>query len=104
MMLLTWPAPPVCRLPEKARKAKPPKAALNELEERSGTVTRNLLVALTARVAFFLLPFLPLRVKSLSVLSKVRGAACDTSHRALAPAMRGMYLSLRLICPSSAGA
>ena len=55
----------------KTKKAKLPKAALNELEERSRSVSRNLLVALTARVAFFLLPFLPLRIKNLSVISKV---------------------------------
>ena len=57
---------------------KPPKAALNELEERSRSVTRNLLIALTARVAFFLLPFLPLRVKNLSVISKVSCTMCIT--------------------------
>lgn len=60
-----------CRAAGKPKKAKPPKAALNELEERSRSVSRNLLVALTARVAFFLLPFLPLRIKNLSVISKV---------------------------------
>ena len=66
----------VSRLPEKPKKVKPPKAALNELEERSRSVTRNLLIALTARVAFFLLPFLPLRVKNMSVISKVSIEVC----------------------------
>lgn len=73
-------APVFCvyRLPQKPKKVKPPKAALNELEERSRSVTRNLLIALTARVAFFLLPFLPLRVKNLSVISKVSSTKCMT--------------------------
>jgi hypothetical protein len=56
---------------EKPKKAKPIKAALNELEEKSRSVSKNLLMGLTARVAFFLLPFLPLRIKDLSVISKV---------------------------------
>ena len=45
--------------------------ALDEQEDRSKSVTRSLLIALMARVAFFLLPFLPLRVKNLVLISKV---------------------------------
>lgn len=71
-MLLTVPVHITCRSPEKPKKAKPAKAELNELEERSRSVTRSLLIALAARVAFFLLPFLPLRIKNLLVVSKVR--------------------------------
>ena len=65
----------VHRAPGSAKKAKPAKAALDEQEDRSRSVTRGLLIALMARVAFFLLPFLPLRVKNLVLISKV-GFTC----------------------------
>ena len=61
----------VHRAPGTAKKAKPSRAALDEQEDRSRSVTRSLLIALMARVAFFLLPFLPLRVKNLVLISKV---------------------------------
>ena len=61
----------VHRAPGNAKKAKPAKAALDEQEDRSKSVTRGLLIALLARVAFFLLPFLPLRVKNFVLISKV---------------------------------
>ena len=66
----------VHRAPESAKKAKPAKAALDEQEDRSRSVTRSLLIALMARVGFFLLPFLPLRVKNLVLISKVGLSHC----------------------------
>ena len=56
------------RPPPKAAKAA---AAVTELEDKAGSVSRGLMMALAARLAFVALPVLPVRIKNVSLAHKV---------------------------------